>query len=197
MCNIKSSLQSPPAVVIIKSSMGQTECKSYISRHSTQNLCQCVSIYVHKNVNTLLAPRSKDVTHVQHHDIRFCKLQHQTTNMETTQKLIYAPKYGFHCADFHETHNHSVSIRVVIFCTEFYLQSKKNAQNVGKVSSTTLHKLDIMWQSSASSVTKSINQYGKYKFDLHPHASMTETGLPFEELIMAVPFCEDLLHCIS
>lgn len=140
---------------------------------------------------------SKDVTHVQRHDIRSRKLQHQTTNMETTQKLIYAPKHGFHCADFHETHNHSVHICVVIFCTEFYLNTIKSAQNIGKVSFTTLHKLDIMWPSSASSVTKSINQYGKYKFDLHPHPSMTESGLPFKELITAVHFGEDLLHCIS
>ena len=96
---------------------------------------------------------------------------------------------------FHETHNYSVNICVVISCTEFYLNSMRNAQNTGKVSFTTFHQLDIMWQSSASCVTKSINQYGKC--DLHPHPSMTETGLPFKELIMVVPFCEDLLHCIS
>jgi hypothetical protein len=127
------------------------------------------------------------------------KLQHQTTNLKTTQKLIYAPKYGFQCTDFHETHNHSVHIRVNISCTEFYLNSMRNAQNTGKVSFTTLYKLAITWKSSPSCVTKSVNQYGKYQYKsvLHPHPSMTETGLPFAQLTLVVPFCEDMLHCIS
>jgi len=99
MCNIKSSLHAPPAAVVMKSSVGQTGCKSYIPRHGTQNLSICFYLWPQQR-NTLLAPMSKDVTHVQHHDIRSRELQHHTINMDTTQKLIYIPKYGFHCAVF-------------------------------------------------------------------------------------------------
>jgi hypothetical protein len=100
--------------------------------------------------------------------------------METTQKLIYAPKYGFHCTDFQETHNHSVNVHVDIFRIQFHLNSRKNAQNIGKFHLQPYISLTLCGK-HLDHVTKSINQYGKYeyKFDLHPHPIIIENGLPF------------------
>ena len=233
MCNTTSSLHAPPAVVVTKSSMGQTDCQSYIPRQSTQNLWMhsLLSRYqwlqsTHVNVFLFMStrtvkpywhqcPRMSYMLHSM--TCRSHRLQHQTINMEITKKLIYDPKYGFHCADFHETHNHSIHIHVDISCTEFHLNRMKNAQNIGKVSFATSHKLGIhektaKWHYVAIiciiflTINQSINMAS---MNMNLFYTLTQVGLWLDYLSRKsywracvcvcahVRACKELLHCIS
>lgn len=164
--------------------------------HSLLSRCQWLQS-THVNVFLFISTRtvwpywhqSPTISYMLHSmTCRSHRLQHQTINMEITKKLIYAPKYGFHCADFHETHNHSIHSHVDISCTKFHLNIMKNTQNIGKVSFATSHKFGIHEKNCQMALcgnllhhfftTQSINQSIKMaSMNMNLFYTLTQIGL--------------------